>query len=44
MKKFQNVADLRDSQSEQRGGFDKFCHKVRRKGSDLKDGVKPTTS
>jgi hypothetical protein len=27
-----------------RGSFDNFYHKVTRKGSDLKDGVKPATS
>jgi len=42
--KLQNAAGLRDSQSEKRGSFDNFCHKVRRKGSDLKDGVKAATS
>ena len=44
MKKLQNVAGFRDSQFEKRGGFDNICHKVTRKGSDLKDGVKAATS
>jgi hypothetical protein len=44
MNKLQNVAGLRDSQSEKRDSFDNFFHKVRRKVSDLKDGVKAATA
>lgn len=44
IKKLENVAELRDSRSERRGIFENLWHKMRRKGSDLKDGVKAATS